>query len=110
METLTDLFTQALDTYIELGYLITFIFLSYGLRNLIADIINGIHPTKRARTFAVFFIGTVMALIWYGLFRTDLMKLFVTYSVGTSLYELIIQAIITKIKSKPDPKPFQETP
>ena len=102
MEQITAQAIECISTNISFGYLITFIFLSYGLRDVTAQIMASFIPAdiKKLRSYAVFLIATALAPAWYFLFGDNPMKLLITYSVGTSLYELIIQAIIRQLKLK----------
>lgn len=84
--------------YINIPYLISFILLSYGLRDIFAYFVCKVFPkTDRERTYGVFFIAIVVSIPFGLLWERDLLKLFVSYCVGTSLYELLISVIISAI-------------
>ncbi len=100
MEEITAEIISTIGKYISFGYLIVFIFMSYGLRDFFDKIVGIFSEDKKVRKYSVFVIATFLAPIWYFYFGEDLLKLFVTYAVGTSLYELIIRAVITKFKAK----------
>lgn len=100
MEEITAKAITAASEYISFGYLIVFIFMSYGLRDFFDKIVGLFSENKKVRRYSVFVIATLLAPIWYFYFGEDPLKLFVTYAVGTSLYELIIQAVINKLKAK----------
>jgi hypothetical protein len=92
MDILNDL--NKLMELINLQYLIVFMLLSYGAKNMIAELLP-----KMNKTVIVFIIGTVLALPFWVYFKADKMQLLITYAIGTSLHELIIAWIIKKAKN-----------
>jgi len=100
MEEISVNIMASIMAYLSLPYLVCFIFLAYGLRNITALVVAALTGSKKAMTWGVFIMATILGFVWHFAFGEDLTKLFVTYAVGTSLYELIIQAVINKIKGK----------
>lgn len=99
MEEITTNITTYINQYISFSYLVVFIFLSYGLRDFFGNVIGLFTVNRKVRKYSVFIIATLLAPLWFYFFKEDPLKLFVTYAVGTSLYELIIRAVINKFKS-----------
>jgi len=100
MEEITISLVASIMTYLSLPYLAVFVLISYGLRDLVGSLVFALTGAKKHLTYGVFVIATIIGVVWHFVFNEDLAKLFVTYAVGTSLYELIIQAVINKFKAK----------
>lgn len=100
MEDITINIVASIMAYLSLPYLAVFVLISYGLRELVGSIVFALTGAKKHVTYGVFVIATFVGVVWHFAFGEYLMKLFVTYAVGTSLYELIIQAVINKLKAK----------
>jgi hypothetical protein len=99
MEEITTNTLTYINQYISFGYLVVFIFLSYGLRDFVGQFVGLFSVQRNVKKYSVFAIATILAPVWYYFFGEDPLKLFVTFAVGTSLYELIIKAIVNKLKS-----------
>lgn len=86
-----------LEQYIHLPYLVVFVLLTYGLKDvatLVTRNLTGVNvPTK----YAVFIFATLLAAPFW--FYVDPLRLLVTYAVGTSFYDLIIEATVDGIKN-----------
>lgn len=91
--------SDSITQHISVPYLLSLVFLSYGLRDIVGDFIGVFTINKKVRTWSVFIIATLLAFVFGVFFKEDPVKLFVTYCVGTSLYELIIKVIIAKLKA-----------
>ena len=111
-------FIAHLPDYLSISYLLAFVMLSYGLRGLVSEVIASFLPSKwlknvkpkQLRVYAVFIIALCLAPVWLYLFYEDPKKLIITYAVGTSLYELIIQRILNIFKKKEVAAPFKDLP
>lgn len=99
MEDVTVSILASIMTHLSLPYLAVFVLISYGLRNLMGSLVFALTRAKKYVTYGVFVIALVIGIPWYFIFEEDPMKLVVTYAFGTSLYELIIQAVVNKFKS-----------
>lgn len=91
-----------INQYIELPYLVLFVFLTYGLKDLFVSLVRGIIGMQVPIKYVVFYIATALALpYWYIADMvespTNPMKLLVTYAVGTSLYDMILDGLISRI-------------
>ena len=97
METTISGLMDSILNHITLPYCLAVVFLSYALRNVLADFLTYIRfPKKHSKTFAVFVIATILAGVWlFGFGETDYVKLFVSYSVSTTIYELFLKHIKT---------------
>jgi hypothetical protein len=91
--------------YIEPYYLATFIVLSYGLREVTGEVLRFFFGVERPRVYAVFIIAILVGVPYYFAGAQSepgwdvFNRLLLTYAVGTSFYELIIKAIIDKVKN-----------
>lgn len=117
MEILNTFIAQLPDN-ISVSYLLVFVLLSYGLRGFVSEVIASLIPSKwlknvkskQLRVYAVFLIALFLAPVWLYIFYDDPKKLIVTYAVGTSLYELIIQRILNIFRNKEAVAPFKDLP
>lgn len=95
------------DYFIELGrealkyvhwvYLLVFMVTTYTLKEPVHAILNGFFPKIESKVWAVFIIGFIMAIPFW-MQGDPKMQLFITYTLGTSLHDLIISYIIEGIK------------
>ena len=81
-----------IQKYINGPFLAVFVLLSYRLKGPLSETL------KINKTYIVFIIATVVAIPFWVIFKCDKLQLFITYAVGTSFHELIIGAIIKKLK------------
>lgn len=86
------------EHYIHLPYLVVFVLLTYALRDLVCALLSGLFRRNVPTKYAVFIFATFVAIPFW--FYTDPIRLLVTYAVGTSFYELIIQSLERSIKKK----------
>lgn len=111
--------------YIFLPYLLTFVLLTYGLKESVCSLLDRLFfkgkPTTPSKHWVVFIIATFTAIPFMVIpsWRPDMylkrvnevtgatevynmyaLRLFVTYCFGTVLYDLIIYRIIKAIKGK----------
>lgn len=103
METLEGFsFYRLVEQYIHLPYLVLFVLFTYSLKDLVVSIVSGLvslftkTPKLLPAKYAVFVFATILAVPFW--FYTDPIRLFITYAVGTSFYELIIEALEGVIK------------
>ena len=100
MELITEI-----DKYIDTQYLIAFMAVTYTAKSWVNAAFEYIIKMRiKKHHFAVFVIGTLVALpFWFG-FQHDKMKLFLTYCIGTALHSHLISYVIGRCK-KGTPKP-----
>lgn len=84
--------------YIDLYYLIVFMAVTYSMKNTVQAALQYFFKTRINKHFAVFFIGSVVALPFWLYFKHDTMILLVTYTVGTSIHDLIIRYLLDFVK------------
>jgi hypothetical protein len=91
MDTFEIIFNQ-IATYIEIPYLLIFMFLSYLTKDLVEKII-----TWEWRTvYTVLFIATIVAIPYSLLEETTWIRMVITYAVGASLHETMFRYIEKK--------------
>lgn len=95
-----EMLTRFFDAFIILPYLATFIFLSYGLRDVLHGLTKKIIAGGMHRKYNVFFIALFVGLFFQMAGEYHTTQLLVTYAVGTSLYELVIQGMVTWVTNK----------
>lgn len=97
------------EGFIDPVYVVSFIMTSYGLRNLISDLVIKITGRPSKRKYGVFVIGLVMGVAFFYINKgvaeeaetaAVVKKLIASYAIGTSLYELIVKWIISTAQKK----------
>ncbi len=102
MEALITIF-ENITSHIILEYSLFVVFLAYALKGLFGDLLGYLRvPDKYKKTLAVFIISTIAALIWHYYLGADLVKLFVSYSASTTIYEVFLKYVTDKLKKKPN--------
>lgn len=97
MESLETIFNEILK-YLDVSYCLVVVFLSYALRDVLASMLEYLRfPEKHSRTFSVFFLATAVAFVWHFFVGSEMVKLFVSYSATTTLYELFLKHISKNI-------------
>jgi len=100
---------ELLKDFVDPVYIGSFILLSYGLRKVIKDLMTNVLKVKTNRKYGVFVIGILLGLVFYGLNKgiypdeptqVIIKRLIASYALGTSLYELLIKAIIDYVNEK----------
>jgi hypothetical protein len=102
---LLEQFYNNVANYISPVYLVCFVLLAYGTREPFGAIVLQAFPqAQKPKTWGVFLFATILAIPFY--FIENPIKLLVTYCVGTSFYDLIIDQVINRvtilIKGKPN--------
>jgi hypothetical protein len=84
-----DQIWQSVSEYIDISYLVVFMMFSYLVKSNFQDLLDKITGVKWKSVYTVLIIATVIAVPFF-LFTEDRWeKLLVSYSIGTSLHELI---------------------
>lgn len=96
-QTIIQQVVEQLGTLLNIPYGATFILLSYSLSKKFKLKKINIGKLKIPKTFLVFFIAFITGILFYYLSETPnkemLISIIVTYTFGTSFYELIIKRI-----------------
>jgi ribosomal protein L23 len=87
-----ELYTT-LEKYIDIPYLIVFMMLSYAFKGSLTNALSSLFKTKVKKVFSVFLIGTITGVFFVMSLKTDFLKSIITWSVGTSMHELIFSYI-----------------
>lgn len=94
MELLEHIWTK-LSEYIDFGYLFALIFVSLGLKGILVSVAKGFFPTwEKPDKYVVFVVAILLAIpfrIWYD---TDIAQLIVSFGLGTSAYDLLLEDFI----------------
>jgi len=92
-----------LAAFIVWPYLLIFILLSYLIKKNFSEILQKITPWEWKPVYTVLVLATVVG-IPYGIFGdVNWIQIVITYALGTSFYELILDAVIkgvTKLINK----------
>lgn len=91
---------EFITKYINIYYLIAFMAVTYSLKNTFHSALQWAFRHKVNKHFAVFLIGFIVALPFWLYFKHDKLVLLLTYAVGTSIHDLIIEYLIRKAKAK----------
>jgi len=83
-----ELYTT-LEKYIDIPYLIVFMMLSYAFKGHLTNFLSSILKTKVKKVFSVFLLGTITGIFFVMYLKSDFLKSIITWSVGTSMHELI---------------------
>jgi hypothetical protein len=105
---------EQIEKYITIEFLIVFMSLSYIFKKMVwvaltmigryiiakyNDLFNTTFVfNETSEHIPVLVIGFIIGLPFYFHFEVDLMRLLITYTVGTSLHDLIIKFLINKAK------------
>lgn len=95
----------SIQKYIDIYYLIVFMCITYTLKNTFHAFLQWVLRTEVNKHFAVFVIGSLAAIPFLFYFKHDPLILLLTYSVGTSIHDLIIQFLIKMVNNFFNNKP-----
>lgn len=95
------IFMELVKQWVSFPYALTFIFLCYGIFKMIKvkKIVLNIfeREVKISKKYVVLILAFLVAIPFYFLIDGEknvvLMKLIVTYAIGTSIYELLIKQL-----------------
>jgi len=82
-----------IQTYIIIPYLAIFMLLSYSVNKYFEAGLEKITKRKWKTVYSVFIIGLVSAIPFYIIWGYPILKLVCSYTLGTSIYELIFKKI-----------------
>lgn len=86
-------FYSAIAKYIDVPYLIVFMMFSYAFKGILAQWLSTILKTKVKKVISVFILGTIIGVFFVFVLHSDFSKSIITWSVGTSMHELIFSYI-----------------
>jgi len=96
MDWLETIYSQ-ITTYIEIPYLLILVLISYLIKKEFEDFLSLITGHRWRTVYTVLIISTLTGIAYYFAEEVTVMKLFVTYAVGTSLHDLIFRWLEKKI-------------
>lgn len=88
---------EALGTYLSIPYLLVFMFLAYLVKTYFLAMIQLVWPNFKM-VFAVLILAAIIAVPFLIFTDEGFMKIIVSYSVGTSLHELLFGWIEDKFR------------
>ena len=100
MEDFLNQIWNAVVEYVNIAYLLTFMFLAYLIKSQFQGVLLKIFKKQIKSVFIVLILATLIA-IPYLLAGAEWQKVLFSYAVGTSLHELIFNWIEDKFKPKP---------
>jgi mannose/fructose/N-acetylgalactosamine-specific phosphotransferase system component IIC len=90
-----------ISNYISGPYLACVVLLCGATKQIIAKGLSVTFPgLSRPTVYSVFLVATILAVIFRVVFNEGLLKLFVTYAVATSLYDVLYEGIRDVIKKQ----------
>lgn len=98
MEQILDQLWTGIVNYINLPYLLTFMLFAYLVKRYFKQAIDTIFKRDVKLVFIVLIIATLLAIPYYFFVKNDWVRLLFTYTLGTSLHELIFTWIENKFK------------
>ena len=100
MEEIIDIVINKGATFIVWPYLISFMLLSYLAKDTVNSILMQLTHIKWKLVYTVLVIASILVIPFIFLADHGWEKLLVTYTVGTSLHELIFGFIEKKLKKE----------
>lgn len=98
-----DEFITIINQWIEWPYLLVFVFFTYGLKELFVSLVRGVTGMQVPVKYVVFYIATALAWPYWYVVTTMIgesvnpLKLLITYAVGTSLYDMVLDGLVNRI-------------
>jgi len=99
MEDFTIQLTELVQ-FIDWVYLILFILISYGVKQAFGKILQRITKFVWEPVYTVLIVATILAVPWLIWTDATWVEVLVTYTIGTTFYEVILEKLISKIKGK----------
>jgi hypothetical protein len=97
MEKLTDELLLLLEL-LDWAYIIIFVLLSSTVKKAFGNILQKITTFEWQPVYTVLAIATLLAIPWGILTDSTWLEILVSYSVGTTFYEVILKRIINKFE------------
>lgn len=88
------------DQFIAVPYLLIFMFLSYLVKKYFEAGLDAITKVKWQTVYTVLIIATIVGIPYALIVKEDIMKVIITYCVGTSLHEALFGILEKKIKER----------
>lgn len=89
-----------LDEFMELidwMYIIIFVLLASTVKNAFGTLLQNITRFEWMPVYTVLILATILAVPWAILTHTSWMEMLVSYTIGTTFYETILERILNKI-------------
>lgn len=85
--------------YVDVVYMLTFIFLSYTITKYFGTLLQKLTKFEWRTAYTVFIIATLTAIPFIIWTDTGWVKVLFSYAAGTSLYEIAFKFIGNKLKN-----------
>lgn len=96
MEWIESLLSQ-IEMYISVSYLLIFMFLSYFVKRYFGDLLQMITKFEWKTVYSVLILATLVGILFLIFTDEGLIRIVITYCVGTSVHELFFKLIEEKI-------------
>ena len=101
MEQILDAVWGQLTQYLSIYYLLSVIFVSYLVKKHLGDFLAVLTRTRWKPVYTVLVIATLLAFPFIIATDEGWEKILLSYTVATSLYELIFEWIESRLMKKP---------
>ena len=91
---------QQIGMYVHVPYLLTFMLLAYLIKEYCSNLLAKIFKREIKTVFIVFIIATILAVLFLVFEGVEWQKILFSYTLGTSLHELIFKWLEKKIKGE----------
>ncbi len=92
-----------LDKLLELvdwKYIIIFVLLASTVKKAFGNLLQSITKFEWRPVYTILILATVLAVPWALLTETSWMEILVSYAIGTTFYETILERILNKVNGK----------
>jgi len=97
-------YLNEISKFIDARYMIVFMAMTYALKDELTLTLGYVLKIQAPKVFpkiwTVFIIGTLTAVPFWFFFGGDKMILLISWAVGTSLHDLLIERVIRLVKKK----------
>ena len=101
MEQILDAVWGQLSQYLSIYYLLSVIFVSYLIKKHFGDFLEVLTRTRWKPVYTVLVIATLLAFPFLIATNDSWEQILLSYTVATSLYELIFEWIESRLMKKP---------
>lgn len=97
MEDFTVQLTELVQ-FIDWIYLVLFLLLSQGIKKAFGNLLQKVTKFTWEPVYTVLIVATLLAVPWLIWTEATWVEVLVTYTIGTTFYEVILEKITSKIK------------
>jgi len=85
---------------VDWRYIIIFVLLASTVKKAFGTLLQNVTKFEWLPVYTVLIIATILAVPWALLTNTSWMEILISYTVGTTFYEIILKRILDKIGVK----------